>query len=73
MGRLRLGTTVARAPQARPAWDLRQRGALPPVRYLDEHRFTYNQRGLGDYGRFEAVMHAVFGLRLTYAEVTGQR
>ncbi len=42
-------------------------------RYLDEHTFTYNQRGLGDYGRFEAVMHAVFGLRLTYAEVTGQR
>jgi transposase-like protein len=42
-------------------------------RYLDERVFTFNQRGLGDYGRFEAVLRAVSGRRLTYAEVTGQR
>ena len=41
-------------------------------RYLDERVFTYNQRCLGDYGRFEAVMHAAFGRRLTYVEVTGR-
>jgi len=42
-------------------------------RYLDERVFTFNQRGLGDYGRFEAVIRAIGGRRLTYAEVTGQR
>ena len=42
-------------------------------RYLDERVFTYNQRGLGDYGRFEAVLAAVAGRRLTYAGVTGRR
>ena len=63
-------------------WSLLKRGlhgtyvSVEPFhlfRYLDERVFTYNQRGLGDYGRFEAVMHTVFGRRLTYAEVTGQR
>ncbi len=42
-------------------------------RYLDERVFTYNLRDHTDYGRFEAVLGAVAGRRLTYAEVTGQR
>jgi transposase-like protein len=63
-------------------WSLLKRGlhgtyiSVEPFhlfRYLDERVFTYNQRGLGDYGRFEAVLGAVTGRRLTYAEVTGQR
>jgi transposase-like protein len=40
-------------------------------RYLDERMFTYNLRGLTDLGRFSAVLAAVTGLRLTYAELTG--
>lgn len=42
-------------------------------RYLDERVFTFNERDRTDYGRFEAVLAAVAGRRLTYAEVTGQR
>jgi transposase-like protein len=62
-------------------WSLLKRGlhgtyvSVEPFhlfRYLDERVFTYNLRGLGDYGRFEAVMHAAFGRRLTYTEVTGK-
>jgi transposase-like protein len=41
-------------------------------RYLDERVFTYNLRDTGDFGRFSAVLGAVAGRRLTYAEVTGQ-
>jgi transposase-like protein len=41
-------------------------------RYLDQRVFTYNLRDMGDFGRFSAVLAAVAGLRLTYAEVTGQ-
>jgi len=40
-------------------------------RYLDERVFTFNLRDHTDYGRFEAVLGAVNGRRLTYAEVTG--
>jgi transposase-like protein len=42
-------------------------------RYLDERVFTFNERERSDYGRFEAVLRAVSGRRLTYAQVTGQR
>jgi transposase-like protein len=42
-------------------------------RYLDERVFTYNERTNTDRGRFEAVLGAVGGRRLTYAEATGQR
>jgi transposase-like protein len=42
-------------------------------RYLDERVFTFNLRDRTDYGRFEAVLGAAAGRRLTYAEVTGQR
>jgi transposase-like protein len=42
-------------------------------RYLDERVFTFNLRERTDYGRFEAVLGAVAGRRLTFAEVTGQR
>jgi transposase-like protein len=42
-------------------------------RYLDERVFTFNLRDRTDYGRFEAVLSATTGRRLTYAEVTGQR
>ena len=40
-------------------------------RYLDERVFTFNLRERTDYGRFEAVLDAIGGRRLTYAEVTG--
>ena len=43
------------------------------LRYLDERVFTFNLREHTDYGRFEAVLGACSGRRLTYAEVTGQR
>ena len=42
------------------------------VRYLDEQAFTYNLRDMTDLGRFSAVLGAVTGRRLTYAQVTGQ-
>jgi transposase-like protein len=41
-------------------------------RYLDERLFTYNLRDRSDYGRFEAVLRAVAGRRMTYAELTGK-
>jgi transposase-like protein len=40
-------------------------------RYLDERCFAFNLRDRSDYGRFEAVLRAVTGRRLTFAEVTG--
>lgn len=63
-------------------WSLLKRGlhgtyvSVEPFhlfRYLDERVFTFNLRDRSDYGRFEAVLGAVSGRRLTYAEVTGQR
>jgi transposase-like protein len=62
-------------------WSLLKRGlngtyiSVEPFhlfRYLDERVFTYNLRDRTDYGRFEAVLSATAGRRLTYAEVTGQ-
>jgi transposase-like protein len=62
-------------------WSLLKRGlhgtyvSVEPFhlfRYLDERVFTFNLRGLTDFGRFEAVLGAAAGRRLTYAEVTGQ-
>jgi transposase-like protein len=41
-------------------------------RYLDERLFAYNLRDKDDYGRFAAVLRAVAGRRLTYAELTGK-
>jgi transposase-like protein len=41
-------------------------------RYLDERVFTFNLRDRSDYGRFEAVLRAVAGRRMTYAELTGK-
>jgi transposase-like protein len=41
-------------------------------RYLDERMFTFNERELDDLGRFEKVMRAVAGRRLTYVQVTGK-
>jgi transposase-like protein len=41
-------------------------------RYLDERVFTFNLRDLTDLGRFEMVMRACVGRRLTYAELIGQ-
>ncbi len=61
-------------------WSLLKRGlhgtyvSVEPYhlfRYLDERVFAYNLRDLNDYGRFEAVLQAVAGRRLTYAQVTG--
>jgi transposase-like protein len=39
-------------------------------RYLDERCYTFNERCLTDYGRFEKVLHASFGRRLTWAGLT---
>jgi transposase-like protein len=41
-------------------------------RYLDERAFTFNERHLDDYGRFQTVLRAIAGKRLTYAELTSQ-
>ncbi len=63
-------------------WSLLKRGlhgtyvSVEPFhlfRYLDERVFTYNLREHTDAGRFDAVLDAITGRRLTYAEVTGQR
>lgn len=40
-------------------------------RYLDEQAFRYNERGTDDAERFEKVVAAVAGKRLTWAQVTG--
>ena len=40
-------------------------------RYLDEQVFRFNARKDNDYGRFQAVLSWVTGLRLTYSELTG--
>lgn len=61
-------------------WSLLKRGlsgtyvSVQPAhlfRYLDERCFTYNERHRDDLGRFELVLQAVAGRRLTYAELTG--
>lgn len=61
-------------------WSLLKRGlhgtyiSVQPFhlfRYLDERMFTFNERNLDDYGRFEIVISAVTGRRLTYAQLTG--
>lgn len=63
-------------------WSLLKRGlngtyvSVEPFhlfRYLDERLFAYNRRDMDDYGRFAAVLRAVAGRRLTYAELVGQR
>jgi transposase-like protein len=63
-------------------WSLLKRGlygtyvSVEPFhlfRYLDERLFSYNLRELDDYGRFAAVLRAIAGRRLTYAELIGQR
>lgn len=63
-------------------WSLLKRGlhgtyvSVEPFRlfrYLDERLFAYNLCELNDLGRFEAVLGAAAGRRLTYAELTGQR
>jgi len=41
-------------------------------RYLDERMFTFNERELTDYGRFEKVLRGVAGHRLTYLTLTGK-
>jgi transposase-like protein len=62
-------------------WSLLKRGlngtyiSVKPFhlfRYLDERMFTFNMRDLTDLGRFTAVLSAVAGRRLTYAQLTGR-
>jgi transposase-like protein len=62
-------------------WSLLKRGlkgtyiSVEPghlFRYLDERVFTYNLRKLDDYGRFEAVVRAAIGRRLTWSELAGR-
>ncbi|MGH2661255.1 MAG: IS1595 family transposase [Actinomycetota bacterium] len=62
-------------------WSLLKRGlkgtyvSVEPFhlfRYLDERVFTFNMRGITDLGRFAAVLAAVSGRRLTYAELIGK-
>ena len=59
-------------------WSLLKRGirgtyvAVEPFhlfRYLDEQAFRFNQRGLNDAERFEGVLSAIVGRRLTYANL----
>jgi len=40
-------------------------------RYIDERVFAFNQRRDSDYARFEAILGAVSGRRLTYAGLIG--
>jgi transposase-like protein len=56
-------------------WSLLKRGlkgtyvAVEPFhlfRYLDEQAFRFNERGLNDAQRFESVLSAIVGRRLTY-------
>ena len=63
-------------------WSLLKRGlhgtyvSVEPFhlfRYLDERVFTYNLRDRNDAGRFEAVLGAITGRRLTWAELVGER
>ena len=62
-------------------WSLLKRGlhgtyiSIQPFhlfRYLDERAFTFNEREKSDLGRFEAVLKAAAGRRLTFAQVTGR-
>jgi transposase-like protein len=62
-------------------WSLLKRGlhgtyvSVAPFhlfRYLDERVFAFNLRDHSDYGRFEAVLRAVSGRRLTLAELTAK-
>jgi transposase-like protein len=41
-------------------------------RYLDERCYTFNERGLTDYGRFEKVLRASFGRHLTWVGLTAK-
>ncbi len=41
-------------------------------RYLDEQAFRFNQRDRDDAGRFQRVLRAVVGKRLTYRMLTAQ-
>jgi hypothetical protein len=41
-------------------------------RYLDERVYTYNMRGVDDYGRFTRVLRSVSGRRLTWDELTAK-
>jgi transposase-like protein len=63
-------------------WSLLKRGlhgtyvSVEPFhlfRYLDERVFTYNLRHDSDSSRFEAVLSAITGRRLTWAELVGER
>jgi transposase-like protein len=62
-------------------WSLLKRGlhgtyiSVQPFhlfRYLDERVLTFNLRDLTDLGRFTAVLQAVSGRRLTYAQLTAK-
>jgi transposase-like protein len=62
-------------------WSLLKRGlkgtyvSVSPshlFRYVDERVFTFNLRDKSDYGRFEAVLWAAAGRRLTLAELTAK-
>lgn len=39
-------------------------------RYLDEQAFRFNKRKLNDFARFALTAGAVFGKRLTFAQLT---
>jgi transposase-like protein len=62
-------------------WSLLKRGlagtyvSVQPFhlfRYLDERTFTFNERHLDDLGRFQMVVGAIAGRRLTWAQLTGR-
>ncbi len=62
-------------------WSLLKRGlkgtyvSVEPFhlfRYLDERAFTFNERGIGDLGRFMLVLMQAVGRRVTWVELTGK-
>ena len=61
-------------------WSLLKRGlkgtyiSVEPFhlfRYLDEQVFRFNERKGNDHGRFETLLSAIVGKRLTYKELIG--
>jgi hypothetical protein len=57
---------------------MRARGAVPPVRYIEEQAFRFNNRNdvdgevIVDSERFEAAFSKIVGKRLTYKALIGK-
>jgi hypothetical protein len=52
---------------------LRQRGTVPPVRYVGEQAFRFSNRtGMTDSDRFDVALRQIVGKHRTWAEGTGK-